>query len=203
MLAVRDLAVSRGGLPLVRGVTFDLGPGAALVLRGPNGIGKTTLLRTIAGLQPPDAGQIDAASEAVAYAGHKDGVKPTLTVAETLDFWAEVHGRTVPETVWEDFNLGALRGRMGGTLSAGQTRRLGLARLAVIGRPVLLLDEPTVSLDRASVRLFAGWLTARHLAAGGVAVVATHIDLGLAAPELDLSHHRVPARTGDADEAFL
>ncbi|GGL64414.1 cytochrome c biogenesis ATP-binding export protein CcmA [Wenxinia marina] len=205
MLDVRGLAVARGGVPVLEGVSFRLSAGAALVLRGPNGIGKTTLLRTIAGLQPALAGEVEAEAETLAYASHRDGIKATLTVAENLAFWAEVYGRTVPDDVWEAFDLHDLRDRMGGTLSAGQTRRLGLARLGVIGRRVLLLDEPTVSLDAASVRRFAGWLAERHLGAGGVAVIATHIDLGLDAPELDLTPYRADPHTatGGSDEAFL
>ncbi len=203
-LRVSSLAVARGGVPLLSGVSFEVGPGAALILRGPNGVGKTTLLRTLAGLQPPISGTVEGASEA-AYASHADGVKAQLSVEENLGFWAEIHGTPAPgEAVYAAFDLADLRDRMAGTLSAGQKRRLGLARLAVIGRRVLLLDEPTVSLDRFSVRLFADWLTGQHLACGGLAVIATHIDLGIEAPELDLSGFRAaPDAGGGRDEAFL
>ncbi|MGG6497523.1 UNVERIFIED_CONTAM: ATP-binding cassette domain-containing protein, partial [Bacteroidetes bacterium 56_B9] len=85
--------------------------------------------------------------------------------------------------------------RPAGTLSAGQSRRLGLARLGVIGRPVLLLDEPTVSLDAGSVARFAEWLRERHLRQGGLAVIATHVPLGLDAPELDLGRFRASPRS--------
>jgi heme exporter protein A len=175
-----------------------------LILRGPNGIGKTTLLRALAGLQPPIAGQVTGAGEEAAYASHADGVKATLTVTENLTFWADLHGQALDPAVLAGFDLAHLAGRMGGTLSAGQKRRLGLARLAVTGRRVLLLDEPTVSLDRDSVALFAAWLRDGHLAQGGSAVIATHIDLGLTAPELDLTPYRARAgAAGGSDEAFL
>ena len=92
MLKVEGLCVARGGVPVLEGVGFALAPGAALVLRGPNGSGKTTLLRTLAGLQAPVAGEISGAEDRVAYAGHLDGIKPTLSVAENLSFWADVFG---------------------------------------------------------------------------------------------------------------
>jgi heme exporter protein A len=203
-LAVAELTVARGGAAVLAGVGFRVAPGGALILRGPNGIGKTTLLRVLAGLAPPVAGTIRGAGERAAYAGHADGIKAALSVEENLRFWAALHDRAVPGRVWADFDLAALRDRPAGTLSAGQKRRLGLARLAVIGRPVLLLDEPTVSLDAVSAARFAAWLTGQHLGAGGIAVIATHVDLGLSAPELDLSVWRAaPDAGGGSDEAFL
>ena len=179
-LKVTDLAVARGGLVVLRGLGFALAPGQALILRGPNGVGKTTLLRTLAGLQPQLAGEISAPPESLAYASHSDGLKAVLTAEENLGFWAAIHGlgRDAVEAALAAMNLTALRTRRAADLSAGQKRRLGLARLLVTGRPVWLLDEPTVSLDAASVALFAGVVRA-HLAAGGLAVIATHIDLGL------------------------
>ena len=212
-MRVTGLAVSRGGLVVLAGVGFTLSPGRALILRGPNGCGKTTLLRTLAGLQPAEAGEVNVPAESLAYASHADGLKAVLTVEENLSFWARIHGTWGVEAALSAMNLRGLRDRRAANLSAGQKRRLGLARLLVTGRPVWVLDEPTVSLDAASVALFAGVVRA-HLAAGGSALIATHIDLGLPEAEvLDLAPFRATggaaaaAAFGSADggfgEAFL
>ncbi|MEL6685118.1 MAG: heme ABC exporter ATP-binding protein CcmA [Pseudomonadota bacterium] len=204
MLTVQNLTCARGGMPVLADVSFTVAAGQALILRGPNGIGKTTLLRTLAGLQPAVAGEVSFPEDEGAYASHADGIKTALTVKENLKFWADVHGAALPDAIFETFDLADLRDRLGGTLSAGQKRRLGLARLGVIGRKVLFLDEPTVSLDGFSVKLFADWLQNTHLAAGGVAVIATHIDLGLDAPEMDLTLFKAADDAGGgSDEAFL
>ncbi len=201
-LKVSGLACARGGAILLEGVSFALAPGQALVLRGPNGSGKTTLLRTLAGLQPPVAGEIAVAPESMAYAAHADGLKPTLTVAENLAFWAALHGRRSMATALEAFELTELAGRMAQNLSAGQKRRLGLARLLVTGRPIWILDEPTVSLDATAVALFARTVRA-HLAEGGIAVLATHIDLGLPEAEtLDLMPFRARPAAGAERSGF-
>ncbi|HIC67235.1 MAG: heme ABC exporter ATP-binding protein CcmA [Paracoccus sp. (in: a-proteobacteria)] len=206
LLSVHDLAVSRGGLRAVEGVSFTLAAGRALILRGPNGIGKTTLLRTIAGLQPAVGGRIDMAEDAVAYAAHADGLKGQLSVAENLRFWARVFGGGGTRDALEAMNLKALAERPAAALSAGQKRRLGLARLLVTGRPLWVLDEPTVSLDSASVERFGAVIRA-HLATGGAALMASHTDLGLnEARELDLTPFRArpgsPRRPASFNEAF-
>jgi heme exporter protein A len=144
------------------------------------------------------------AAESLAYAGHLDGVKGVLSVEENLRFWAGIHGRDGDiGAALAAFDLRGLEERAAQNLSAGQRRRLGLARLAVTGRPIWALDEPTVSLDTASVALFARAVEA-HLAAGGAAILATHIDLGLAAArELDVTRFRAAQRLPDAfGEAF-
>jgi len=203
-LIVRDLAVARGGVPVLEGVGFQLSAGAALVLRGPNGAGKTTLLRTLAGLQPPLAGHIGLDREAMAYAGHADGIKATLSVRENLEFSARVFGTQRVEAALAAFNLQPLAARAAGNLSAGQKRRLGLARMVVTGRPVRVLDEPTVSLDVDAVAMFASAVRA-HLSQGGMALLATHIDLGLAeAQVLDVAPFRArPPSPDDFGGAFL
>jgi heme exporter protein A len=193
-LVVENLACARGGLPVLAGLSFTVAPGAALQLRGPNGVGKTTLLRTLAGLQPTLAGRVSVPPEAIAYAAHADGVKAMLTVAENLSFWAAVHGARDIGPALAALNLAGLADRAAGQLSAGQRRRLGLARLLVAGRRVWLLDEPTVSLDAASVDLFAG-VVGRHLVGGGVAVMASHIGLGLEAAVLDLAPFKAPFKS--------
>jgi heme exporter protein A len=203
MLSLHNLAVARGGVTVLQGLTLTVASGQALILRGPNGSGKTTLLRTLAGLQQPAEGSFDLPPDSVAYAAHADGLKSTLTVTENLDFWSRIYGGPAIEHALTALNLAQLTRRRAGELSAGQKRRLGLARLLITGRPVWLLDEPTVSLDVASVALFAE-VVRKHLSGGGLAVIATHVDLGL--PEatiLDLDPHR--ARTIQStgfDEAF-
>lgn len=202
-LIVTDLSVARGGVPVLAGLSFEVAAGQALVLRGPNGIGKTTLLRALAGLQPAVAGRIDYPEETGAYASHADGIKAQLSVRENLSFWADIYGNAAGDDVYEAFDLSDLKDRIAGTLSSGQKRRLGLARLGVIGRKVLFLDEPTVSLDGFSVKLFARWLTDTHLPTGGIAVIATHIDLGINAPELELAPFKAHHDSPSSDEAFL
>ncbi|MHA6266424.1 heme ABC exporter ATP-binding protein CcmA [uncultured Aliiroseovarius sp.] len=211
-MKVENLSVARGGVPVLEGLNFTLAPGQVLILRGPNGSGKTTLLRTLAGLQPPIAGAISADPENITYGAHADGLKATLTVEENLTFWASVHGIDTIAPAVEGFNLSGLTHRPSANLSAGQKRRLGLARLLVTGRPIWLLDEPTVSLDVASVGLFADAVRA-HVAGGGAALIATHIDLGIDADTLDIGPFRADPKRGrdvqhrdgyaDFDEAFL
>ncbi|MEL6522382.1 MAG: heme ABC exporter ATP-binding protein CcmA [Pseudomonadota bacterium] len=205
----RELRVGRNGVPLLAGLSFAVRAGQALVLRGPNGIGKTSLLRSLAGLQPLMGGDLSEPADIWAYAAHADGVKGTLSVTENLAFWAQIHGNSVTDEVFAWFDLEQLRDRAASRLSAGQRRRLGLARLAVAGRRGLLLDEPTVSLDTNSVALFARFIE-RHLAGGGFAIIATHIDLGLNAQVLELEPYKAaPEATQDgfdaafSDEAFL
>ncbi|NHB77661.1 heme ABC exporter ATP-binding protein CcmA [Rhodobacter calidifons] len=203
MLSLENLAAARGGVTVLRGLTLTVGPGQALILRGPNGSGKTTLLRTLAGLQAPAEGTCDLPPDSVAYAAHADGLKATLTAAENLEFWARIYGGPAIDHALAALDLTGLSRRRAGELSAGQKRRLGLARLLVTGRPIWLLDEPTVSLDTASVALFTSAVR-RHLAGGGLAVIATHIDLGL--PEarvLDLDPYRARViQSSGFDEAF-
>lgn len=205
LLAAKDLTVTRGGVSVLSGVSFELVRGHAVILRGRNGIGKTTLLRCIAGLQPVLNGSIEVDADAIAYASHSDGIKAMLSVAENLRFWAQVFGKHDIEAALTAFDLTALRDRMAGTLSAGQKRRLSLARLLVSGRLIWALDEPTVSLDQTSVLLFAKAIQT-HLDGGGAAIIATHIELGIKGQVLTLDPFAMTSQSNlpsGFDEAFL
>jgi heme exporter protein A len=189
-LRVTDLSCHRSGRPVLSGVTLSIADGEALLLRGPNGVGKSTLLRALAGLLPSTGGVSldghdlvsdgDAYGERLAYAGHLDAIKPQLTVAENLAFWGALFGADSVEGALTEFCLASIADRPAHACSAGQKRRLGLARLGVTRRRLWLLDEPTVSLDAATRDLFAA-IVARHCAEGGLALIATHVDLGLSA----------------------
>ncbi len=204
LLSAHNLSVSRGGISVLEGLNFTLAPGRALILRGPNGSGKTTLLRTLAGLQPPLRGRVEAAPETRVYAGHADGIKSALTAHENLNFWSSIFGGGDVHAAMAAYELAGLADRPAGALSAGQKRRLGLARLIVAQRLVWLLDEPTVSLDAHATRLFADAVRV-HLGDGGAAIMATHIDLGLDEAEtLDVAPFKARAAALDSfDEAFL
>ncbi|WP_281966552.1 heme ABC exporter ATP-binding protein CcmA [Roseovarius nanhaiticus] len=204
LLKAENLSVARGGIAVLEGVSLALASGRALVLRGPNGAGKTTLLRTLAGLQPALKGRIEAEEGTLVYAGHADGIKGALTVRENLSFWASIFAGGDVDAAIDAYALAPLADRPAAALSAGQKRRLGLARLIVARRAVWLLDEPTVSLDREATAMFAAVLRA-HLAGGGAAIVATHIELGLDEAEtLDVAPFKARAAAlDDFDEAFL
>ena len=203
ILTVSNLTVARGGVAILAGIYFVMVSGTALVVRGPNGSGKTSLLRTIAGLQPQMSGQITGAEDRIAYAAHLDGLKAAMSVAENLEFWSSVFGGPSIQPALNAFNLNSLASRRAGHLSAGQKRRLGLARLMVTERPLWVLDEPTVSLDAVSVSIFISALES-HLANGGMALISTHIDLGLDAEVLDMTPFKdLAANVETLDQAFL
>jgi len=188
MLLAENLLVVRGDRILIEDTGFALAPGGALLLRGRNGAGKSTLLRIIAGLRRPDAGTIswdggDVFADRLAHAGrlswlsHQDALKPGLTARENLAFSAHTQGGDVAAVLARMglSELAALPARM---LSAGQKRRLALARTLLGDRPLWLLDEPANGLDAESVTGLAAALAA-HRAAGGMVIAATHQDLPL------------------------
>lgn len=177
MFTVTNLQCQRGQRRVLSGVTFTLSAGDCLMLRGPNGAGKTTLLRTLAGLSPAPHGTLSTTPDDVVYTGHLDAVKPQLTVAENLSFWQGIYNTAQTNTL-DRFDLSDLADRPAATLSAGQKRRLGLARLHISGRKIWLLDEPTTALDTSHVARFTTILQ-DHCTSGGIAIVSTHLDLAL------------------------
>lgn len=202
-LKVKNLVCRRGSVAVLEGVSFDLADGQALIVSGPNGSGKTTLLRTLAGLQPAVAGSVSVPPDAIAYGAHADGLKATLSVADNLEFWAAIYRTGAIGAALAAFDLDNLRNRLAHNLSAGQKRRLSLARLLVTGRAIWLLDEPTVSLDRDAIAQFGAAISA-HLERGGSALITSHVDLGFAAATLDISQFRATsALHADGFEAAL
>ncbi len=197
-LSGTGLACVRGGQQVFAGLSFAIDSGHVLALTGPNGAGKTTLLRVIAGLLRHSEGKLEltggdaeaAIGEQVHYVGHQDALKPSLSVAENLAFWtAFLGGRSSANDGLRAVALDGLAGLPAGYLSAGQRRRLALARLVCVQRPIWLLDEPTAALDTASQEKL-GELMKGHLATGGMIVAATHGPLPIASSsELRLGAH--------------
>jgi heme exporter protein A len=189
----RGVSCVRGGREVFSALDFEASSGEALAVTGPNGSGKTSLLRLTAGLLAVSGGSIGLEGgeaeltlpEQAHYLGHRDALKPALSVAENLIFWRDFLGG-------EPFDAGKSLTAVGlehaarlpaAYLSAGQRRRLSIARLLAVRRPVWLLDEPTNALDTAGQKLFAG-LMRDHLAGGGLIIAATHAPLGVQAREL-------------------
>src|SRR5882757_7899097 len=192
-LSGRDVRCVRGGREVFSGLDFEASSGEALAVTGPNGSGKTSLLRLIAGLLTIADGSIGLEGgeteltlpEQAHYLGHRDALKSALSVQENLAFWRDFLGG-------ETFDASASLAAVGldhaahlpaAYLSAGQRRRLSIARLLVVRRPVWLLDEPTSALDSAGQDLFTGVMR-DHLAGGGIIIAATHTPLGIGAREL-------------------
>lgn len=212
-LRVDGLGASRGEDPIFREVCLVLDAGEALLVTGRNGTGKSTFLRTLAGLHPADSGTIlleggvDPTSpvrESLHYLGHRNAMKRDLTVAENLVFWSRFSGQgddpvkdadpaLHADAALEAVGLGGLGHLPFGYLSAGQQRRAALARLLVAYRPVWLMDEPTAALDTASERMVEG-LVAGHRATGGIVIAATHQALDIpGAQMLTMTGFAVPA----------
>jgi len=191
-LSATGLTCIRGMRVVFRNAGFELRAGEALAVVGPNGSGKSSLLRLVAGLLPAAGGRIELAGgegdltlpEQAHFQGHLDPLKPSLTVAENLAFWvAYLGGGPAPAEALGRTGLGGLAGLPAAYLSAGQRRRLSLARLVAVWRPVWLLDEPTSALDAAGQGMLAE-LMRDHLARGGMILAATHGPLGIEAREL-------------------
>jgi len=191
--AGRGVACRRGERLVFAGLSFLVPPGGALVLTGLNGSGKSSLLRLMAGLTPPETGMLawdgmpvrddPAAHRArLHFIGHHDAVKPVLTVAETLAFWAGMRGGAAVSPALERFGLAALAAWPCRLLSAGQRRRLALARLAASPAALWLLDEPLTGLDSDAIADLAAAIAA-HRAQGGLVVLSTHAVLPLESAE--------------------
>ena len=205
------MACIRGERPVFSGVSFRLERGGVLALVGPNGSGKSSLLRILCGLLRPAGGTLSwdgapvdedwfAHRGRLHYVGHLDAVKPTLTVAENLDDWARFRGaaRAAPGAL-EVLGIEDLADVPGRYLSAGQRRRLALARVLAVPAPLWLLDEPTVTLDAESAARVATMIAA-HRADGGMVIVATHGEIALdGADHLDLGRHAIAAAALLAD----
>ena len=191
-LDCHNLALARGRHVVFRELNFEIAAGETLSVEGPNGAGKTSLLRLLAGFLEPLAGTVlvrlkagPAVADAeergrlVGWLGHQDGLKPQLTPAETLRFFASYHAKSCDVgAALGDVGLGRVQDLPVSFLSAGQKRRLALARLRLMQRPLWLLDEPLSALDAAGRKL-AGELIGAHCAGGGMVIAATHEPLGL------------------------
>jgi heme exporter protein A len=209
-LEARKIACDRGGRRLFENLSFSLGPGDGLLVQGPNGTGKTSLMRQIAGLLPLSAGEISVGgvdadipvAEFCHYVGHLNGVKASLTVRENLSFWSRfLRGGSEQddlETALDIFGLAEIADVAAGFLSAGQKRKLALSRIFACARPIWLLDEPSVSLDTASVERL-GRAIKKQSETGGIAIVSTHVPLATSL-SYTLSLHRLdPGRDSRHD----
>ena len=184
------LACIRSERIVFEGLNFSVGAGDALILSGPNGSGKSSLLRVMAGIAPPAAGELrwrgapvrddpEAFFGQMHYLGHRDAVKPALSVRENLVFHAALRpGMADIDGALDRVGLAALAGMPARLLSAGQTRRLAIARLFASAAPLWLLDEPTIALDRQSVAAAIDAID-RHRADGGIVIASTNVPLGI------------------------
>lgn len=177
-----DIAMSRGGVPLFSALSARISNGDILWIRGDNGIGKTTLLGALAGLRRLDTGTIDwtsdktpcEAGKIIAYQPHLSYAKPALTAQEDLQFWAALHRAQLSSgDVLADVGLETKKHVPTGKLSAGQKRRLALAKLILSNKPVWLLDEPAAAMDSTGTALIDSLLK-HHINRGGAAIIASH-----------------------------
>jgi heme exporter protein A len=186
-LLAEDIACQRGGREVFTGLSFAVDKGEALLVTGRNGAGKSSLLRIIAGLVRLAAGRLTLQggnaesniAEQVHYVGHQDPVKGALSVAENLTFWSSyLGGKPDIRTALKTVGLDGLADLPAAYLSAGQRRRLSIARLVAVKRPLWLLDEPTAALDTQAQKALAG-LMRKHLRSGGLIVAASHGPIGI------------------------
>jgi heme exporter protein A len=182
-LIAKGLCCERGGRKVFSDVNFAVAEGELLELRGANGAGKSSLLRMIAGLVEPSEGNINCAPEECHYIGHADTNKPSLTISENVNFWANFFGADIDDAALNHFDLRSLSSDKTYLLSAGQKRRLTLTRLTLAKRKIWLLDEPMVGLDTDSQNNLLA-LMKSHLADAGIIVAATHTELGLKAAQV-------------------
>ncbi len=215
VFAGSELTCLRGDRLVFTGLDFSIAPGEALVLLGPNGSGKSSLLRVMAGLLRPFRGRLswdgvpvaddpDGHRARVLYVGHLDAVKPVLSAVENLSFWARLGGAADPRAsalaALERLGVPHIANVPGRYLSAGQKRRLNLARVLAAPARLWLLDEPTVALDRAAIALFEG-IIADHRAGGGMVALSTHTDIATpGAAELHLDDFTPLPHDGDDED---
>jgi heme exporter protein A len=182
LLSVANLACRRGKRSVFSGISFDVQAGDALIVKGANGSGKTSLLRLLSGLGVPESGTIRR-THRCSFLGHANALKPALTVSENLGYWQGVSGASANMDVVAAFGLSAFSETPVRFLSQGQQRRVALARACTAQAPVWIFDEPTVGLDASAVDML-GALVRTHRQNGGALIASTHVDLAIGATRL-------------------
>jgi len=183
-LTVEDISFSYGPRQLFDRLSFNLDPGQILWVTGDNGIGKTTILKLAMGFLKPESGNIAyfsdnafvSSDQCVGYLGHKDAFEPLLTARETLEFWADIYESDEDlSDIFDQFGLTLQVDQKTNSLSAGQKRRLALARLYISSRPMWIMDEPKAAMDKTGQELTTMVLE-NHIRRGGSALIASHFE---------------------------
>ncbi len=198
-IELSNICCARGGQAVLQNVSFSLGLGQCVLLRGGNGTGKTTLLKTLAGLANPSSGRLKIDPESSVFLAHSNGLKPALSVAENLQFWARIYcaDKTQLASVITDLHLTALRDYPAHTLSAGQCRRVAFGRILLAKAAIWLLDEPLAALDKDNAKLIKTIIESHCKT--GMAVISTHQDLAVSnATDIDLTQFRPSQTTQDS-----